>query len=214
MSKSKQKNLLIIGLVVVVIMMAIGYAAFVTQLNISGTATISSNWCIGFDNTKTSTYEVTKGKSTGETPTGSMTYGGATCQSIASTTATLSSSFKQPGDKVEYTLTILNKGNIDATIESIKVDNVTKTSTFTTTKGNIKFTVEMPATNNLAATSGSTTMKVTAEFQNDTDISVYTTGETQSINIEINAGQGSGAGGESGGGSGGESSEPTIIYGN
>ena len=45
--------------------MAVGFAAFSTNLQINGTAGISTNWCVGFDNTKISTYEITKGKSTG-----------------------------------------------------------------------------------------------------------------------------------------------------
>ncbi len=188
MEKSKQKNLIIGGLLAIVLIMAVGYAAFATNLNINGTSTITSNWCVGFDNTKTSTYEVTKGKSTGQAPTATMSYSGTACGSIAVPNATLNATLNQPGDRVVYTLTILNKGSVPAQIDSVLVDNVEKTATYTETKGNIKFTVTMPASSTIAATSGSTTMTVTAEFQNDTDISDYS-GETQSINIKVNAGQ-------------------------
>ncbi|MBQ9011542.1 MAG: hypothetical protein IJ093_02715, partial [Bacilli bacterium] len=145
MEKRKQKNLIIGSLLAVLLVMTIGYAAFSTNLIINGTSSINSNWCVGFDSTKTTAYTATAGITGGTVPTGSMTYSGSTCQTSYKTNASLSATFLQPGDKIVYTLTIANKGSLDASIDSITVDNVAKTSTFTTTKGNIKFTVTMPA---------------------------------------------------------------------
>ena len=122
-----------------------------------------------------------------------MTYSGTACQSVASPTVTLASNFYQPGDQIVYTLTILNKGSIDGNIESITVDNVARTSSYTVTKGNIIYTVSMPTSNSLAASTGSTTMTVTAKFQNTSNISNYTENETQTITIGLNATQGSGS---------------------
>ncbi|MBQ9011853.1 MAG: hypothetical protein IJ093_04310 [Bacilli bacterium] len=161
---------------------------------------------MGFDSTKTTAYTATAGIAGGTVPTGSMTYSGSTCQTSYKTNASLSATFLQPGDKIVYTLTIANKGSLDATIDSITVDNVVKTSNFTTTKGNIKFTVTMPASNSLAASTGTTTMTVTAEFQNTTNLSSYTTSESQSINIGISASQ------NSGGSGGGETGFTGTLY--
>ncbi|MBQ9011467.1 MAG: hypothetical protein IJ093_02340 [Bacilli bacterium] len=189
MEKHDTKNILIGGLLAIVLVMSVAFAAFSTQLTINGTSTINSNWCVGFDSSQTTAYTATAGITGGTKPTATMTYGGSTCQTSYKTTATLGATFLQPGDKVVYTLTIANKGSLAATLGSVKVDNVTKTSTFTTTKGNIKFTVGMPASSSLDASTGTTTMTVTAEFQNTTNLSSYTTAETESITIDLTASQ-------------------------
>ena len=71
-----KRNYIILALLAVVLVMTVGFAAFSTSLQINGTANISTNWCVGFDNTKTTTYEITKGKSTGTNPTATMGYDG------------------------------------------------------------------------------------------------------------------------------------------
>ena len=122
MSKQvKQKNLLIGGLLAVVLIMAIGYAASATQLNINGTANVDSNWCVGFNKTKTSDYVATPGKEGATTPTGSISFSGDTCGVNYQTNASLTANFKQPGDKIVYTLTIGNKSTFTAAIKSIKI---------------------------------------------------------------------------------------------
>ena len=195
MSKqAKQKNLLIGGLLAIVLIMAVGYAAFATQLNINGTANVNSNWCVGFKNTNTNTYVATPGKEGATTPTGSISFSGDTCSTNYQTNASLTAAFKQPGDKIVYTLTIGNKSTFTAAIKSIKVENENVTSNKTITKGNIKYTVEMPETTTLEK-DAETTMKVTAEFQNDTDIEKFTGTETQTLSVEINAQQDDGTGG-------------------
>ena len=195
MSKqTKQKNLLIAGLLAIVLIMAVGYAAFATQLNINGTANVDSNWCVGFKNTNTNTYVATPGKEGATTPTGSISFSGDTCATNYQTNASLTAAFKQPGDKIVYTLTIGNKSTFAAAIKSIKVENENVTSNKTITKGNIKYTVEMPESTTLAA-DAETTMKVIAEFQNDTDIEKFTGTETQTLSVQINAQQDDGTGG-------------------
>ena len=158
---AKQKNIVIVGLLTIVLAMAIGYAAFATRLNINGTANISNTWCVGFKNTNTSTYVATPGKTGATTPTGSISFSGDTCSTNYQTNASLSANFKQPGDKIVYTLTIGNKSSMTAAIKSIKVENQNVTSNTTITKGNIKYTVEMPESTTLAA-DAETTMKITA----------------------------------------------------
>ena len=116
------KSMLIFVLLAITLIMVVGFAAFNTALQINGTANISTNWCVGFDNTKTNTYQITKGNSAGTNPTATMGYSGTACSNTYVPIANLGATFYQPGDKVEYTLTIANKGSIDAAIESITVD--------------------------------------------------------------------------------------------
>ena len=195
MKKRDQRNYVIIGLCAILLVMGIGYAAFSTLLTINGTATVTNSWCVGFDNTKTNTYQITKGVSTGTSPTGSMTYSGTACSSTLQPTSTLSSVFYQPGDQIEYTLTIQNASTVPVAIKSILIDNQSVTSNTTITKGNIQYIVEMPASTNIAVSS-STTMKVTAKFQNDTDVvGPYAGSETQTVEVKINAEQGDGTDG-------------------
>ena len=193
LTERKKKSILIGSLLAVVVLMGIAYAAFASNLTITGTGSVSSNWCIGFDSTRTSDYTPTAGISGGTVPTGSMSFSGDSCGSNYKTTASLNASFKQPGDKIEYTLTIGNKGTLPAAIESINVDNQSVTSDTTITKGNIKYIIEMPGSTSLAV-NATTTMKVTAMFQNDTDVS-SSGNEQQTISVSINAVQDDGNGG-------------------
>ena len=174
--------------------MGVGYAAFSSLLTINGTANISNSWCVGFDNTKTSDLQITKGLSTGTTPTGSMSYSGTACGTNLVPTSSLSSHFYQPGDQIEYTLTITNKSTVTAAIKSILVDNESVTSDTTKNKDNITYIIEMPESTTLAP-NDSTTMKVIAKFQNETDVTGPYSGETKTIEVKINAEQDDGNGG-------------------
>ena len=187
--KSDRKIYMIIGLCAILLVMSIGYAAFSSLLTINGTASLTDSFCVGFDNTKLNTYVPTAGISGGTLPTGSMSYSGTACSTNYQPNSSLSATFKQPGDKIEYTLTIANKSTFTVAIESILVENQSVTSNTTITKGNIKYMVEMPLTTTLAS-NAETTMKITAMFQNDTDVTGNYTGESQTINVKINAEQG------------------------
>ena len=192
--KSDRKKYIIIGLCAILLVMSVGYAAFRSLLRINGTATLTSSFCIGFDNTKTNTYVPTPGMTGSTVPSGTMTYSGAACSTKYQPSATLSSNFKLPGDKIEYTLTITNKSTFAVAIKSILVENQSVTSNTTITKGNVNYIVEMPLSTTLAA-DAETTMKVIAEFQNDTNITGNYTGEHQTLDVKINAEQDNGSGG-------------------
>ena len=107
-----RRNMIIIALCLVLVLMGVGYAAYSTSLNINGTANISNSWCVGFDQTKTNTYTTQAGLTGGTTPTGTMTYTGTACETNYKPSVSLSTNFYQPGDQVEYTLTIKNTGNV------------------------------------------------------------------------------------------------------
>ena len=193
-SERDKRNYLIIALCAILVIMGVGYASFSSLLTINGTANISNSWCVGFDNTKTSDLQITKGLSTGTTPTGSMSYSGTACGTNLVPTSSLVAHFYQPGDEIEYTLTITNKSTVTAAIKSILVDNENVTSDTTKKKDNITYIVEMPEDTTLAP-NASTTMKITAKFQNDTDVTGAYSGETKTIEVKINAEQDDGNGG-------------------
>ena len=179
--RAKQKNILIGGLLAVVFMMAVGYAAFATQLNINGSASVNSTWNVHFDTSKTGTLSgggvdtsvISKAaglEGADEPSNGTITYDGDVTATISSATLI------QPGDWIEYTLTILNEGSFAAAIDSVvlSIDG----GTVEGTKGNIKYTVT-PPTKTLAKKNGSVidsdVVKVKAEFI-DNDITHNITG--------------------------------------
>ncbi len=86
--------------------MTVGYAAFQTNLNIKGTSSISSNWDIIISNIEKISYggEAEEAKA----PTG-----------IGSLTADMEVNLYQKGDYIEYDVTVLNRGTIDAVLSNI-----------------------------------------------------------------------------------------------
>ena len=192
--KTDKRNYIIVALCLILVVMGVGYAAFSSLLTINGTANISNSWCVGFDNTKTDDYTSKAGITGGTTPTGSITFSGNTCETKYQPDASLTATFKQPGDRIEYTLTIKNKSTVPVAIKNIQVENSNVTTDTTIKKGNIEFIVHMPESTNLAI-DGETTMRVVARFQNETNVTGPYDGEEQSINVKINAEQGTGSDG-------------------
>ena len=193
-SQRDKRNYIIIGLCMILAIMGVGYAAFSSLLTINGTANISNSWCVGFDQTKTNTYTARAGIEGGTTPTGTMSYSGTACETNYVPNASLTANFKQPGDEIEYTLTIKNKSSVTADIKSILVGEDSLTADTTITKGNVQFIIHMPESSTLASNE-ETTMKVVAKFQNNIDIAGPYTGETQTISVGINVEQDDGNGG-------------------
>ncbi len=93
------KNILIAGLLVAIMVMSVGYAAFASQLNLNGTTTIDGEWDVEITAIKASNV-------TGDAVAGTPSY--------TASTATFNATLKKPGDAITYTVTVENKGNIDA----------------------------------------------------------------------------------------------------
>ena len=102
----KIKKIIIGVLCLVVCIMAIGFAAFSTTLNINGTSSIESNWSVVFTNIQE--LSKTSGVTINSAPTAS------------GTTATFDVDLQKPGDKIEYQITVENEGTLDAIIENIE----------------------------------------------------------------------------------------------
>ena len=143
----KKQNILIGGLLAVVLVMAVGYAAFATQLQVSGSAEITSTWDVHFKN-QTDAYQITKGGSA--EPAATMKYNSATAY-------TVTADLKQPGDRVVYTFTVENTGSIAATLPA-------KPTLSSAGNDYIKFSVSDFSGTALAATNGTQTFTLTAEY--------------------------------------------------
>ena len=105
---TRQRNYIILGLCSILLVMAAGYAAFRTQLNINGTSNITSEFKVLITDIQSS---VLAGEATdAEEP------------SHTETTATFKTNLVSPGDSMQYDITVENQGDIDAVLESIDVN--------------------------------------------------------------------------------------------
>lgn len=112
---AKTKNALIGGLLAIVFVMAVGYAAFAQQLTINGDASITSTWDV----------QMTGISETSHNGTGTdVPYAAGTAEDgtklIDGATAQFKADLKSPGDSVTYTVTVKNSGDIDAKVEKIE----------------------------------------------------------------------------------------------
>ena len=105
---NRRKNIIIGVMCVALIFMGTVFAIFQTQLNITGTGSVLGNWNIEITNITS----VAKGEAYNiQQPI----YSG--------TNATLYTGLKKPGDKMIYTITVTNNGNVDAIIDTVRIVN-------------------------------------------------------------------------------------------
>ncbi len=100
------KKLVLGGLVALVFLLVVGFAAFGSQLTIKGTARVSTAWDVHISS-------VVANKFVGS------------AQNVSSTieesglAATLETDLKAPGDSVTYDVTVVNEGSINAKLSDI-----------------------------------------------------------------------------------------------
>lgn len=104
MDNRKKKDILIVFMLVAVFVMSVSYSMLSQKLEINGTGSVKGNWNVEI----TSIVE-------------SATQGTGVSESASSdlTVASFAAGLYQPGDSVTYTVTVENKGNIDAKLASI-----------------------------------------------------------------------------------------------
>ena len=103
------RNYIIAGLCMILVIMGVGYAAFSSQLKISGTSNIASNFLVKITDIQST---VQSGQaSDAQTPTHD------------DTTATFKTNLVLPGDSMKYDITVENQGTMDAVLESIEVND-------------------------------------------------------------------------------------------
>ncbi len=104
MKKNKKKSIMIIVLCFVLLLMAVGYAALSQRLTIGGTAKMQGVWDVRITNIQLS-------RKTGLAKDNSHKY--------ENLSATFQTETLAPGDMLEYTVSVSNRGNIDAKVSEI-----------------------------------------------------------------------------------------------
>lgn len=111
MKKTKRNSVLII-LVVLLLALAVGYAAFQQVLTISGTATAAGNWDVKFVETT------------------SITDGHGTATITADDTVSVNATLGFPGDACTVTAHIKNGGTVPAKLTSLELLNADGSAVF------------------------------------------------------------------------------------
>ena len=156
------KKRIIMILCTLVCIMIVGYAAFSTMLNISGTANIESNWNILF--TKIEEINKTEGITIQEVPT------------VNGTMATFTVGLKKPGDYIEYQITVENKGTLDAVVENIEARE--------DTTGALKFEIEGIRIGDKLGKNSSSSFIVRLSYDNSITSQPINTSNSLTVNID------------------------------
>jgi len=161
MRAKKKRTIVIVSLCVLLLIMSAGYAAFSSVLNISGTARIAGKWQI-----EVIGVAVKDTSGTGENAE-DPTWGG--------TTATVQANLYEPGDYVEYAITVQNKGTIDARLNKITFSEAADTPIKFTTSGiteGDKLLPDKTGTLNVKIEYDSTASKVTEDIESELTITL------------------------------------------
>ena len=111
----KTKVLAVIAIIIAVVSLTIGFAAFSTSLSINGTGDVrASSWKVRFESLGSANLSGTAEETTAPTINTNDT-----------TISDFDVSFTTPGDSVSYTFDIANKGTFDAEITSINIPTPT-----------------------------------------------------------------------------------------
>ena len=108
MSRRKKNNILIGVLSGIVLLMAVGYAAFSSALNIEGTGTITSSWNIQITNIETFLPSEVGSPDPDGYNISEPTY--------APTSASFNAGFELPGSMIYYVVEVSNMGSLDAEV--------------------------------------------------------------------------------------------------
>lgn len=119
------KSKMVIGLVMLLLIMGVGYAAFNTRITVTTTATGAGGINMKYSCSCTGS----SGLSGATTPTGTCTPSSET----ATTTGTMSAKLNQPGDKVTCTWTIKNYSAFRVTSTGVSCTTTAVTNPFKAT---------------------------------------------------------------------------------
>ena len=184
--EARHKNVIIASLIAVVLVMAVGYAAFAQTLTINGSANISSKWEIRLEEGGAN-YVADSQMGTEPTATVNVDKGGLT--------AHFEAEFTSPGDSVTYTIPVVNTGTIDAALQSLTISgsnlgstpsgNLTGNTEVTSSDGNIKYTITSPGTSTLVKGNGKATLTIKAEFVNKIEGNKNAYGSTADLTVSL-----------------------------
>lgn len=99
----KEKSVIIAVLCIALVIMSVGYASIPKNLTVSGTAEITPIWNVAIVGIKQ------KGDSNGDVTIHQQ-------PQYSTTTASFNVGLKEPGDYIEYTVTVQNLGNMKAAL--------------------------------------------------------------------------------------------------
>ena len=105
----KKKYFIAVFLIAIICILSIGYAVFKSELTITSSANITSNWDIEITsiNVKSISGHATK----------------AIEPVISGTTATFKTNLESPGDSMTYEVTVANDGDIPARLDQLNVND-------------------------------------------------------------------------------------------
>lgn len=161
-----KKNVLICALLLTIMVMAVGYAAFSQSLNINGTATIAGEWQVEIIGVTPSVTGTAQDMAYDETdnPNGTR---------FTATTATFDAKLMKPGDSITYTITVKNNGSIDA-----KLSTITLTPQADGSSAIIYEIVSQPAVDSVLAVGGTHEVEVKVTYDEDVEEVPETTTKT------------------------------------
>ena len=142
-----QRNYIIAGLCMILVIMGVGYAAFSSQLRISGTSNITSNWSVKITDIQSKVVSGTPANASAPTHT--------------DTTATFRTTLTSPGDTMQYDVTVSNEGDIDAKLDKITIPESTNPA--------IGFEVSGIEEGSLLEAKQTATLIVTVKYNNVTE---------------------------------------------
>ena len=162
-----QRNYVIIGLCAILLIMAVGYAAFSTNLQIKGTTDITSNWDLHIKDGGVNPENVVEATSTKSIK-------------VDASTAEFACELTTPGkSKIDYVIEVENSGTLNAKLDRINVTGSTNAISITTTPTNENLT------NNhliVGANGGTAKIKVTVSYN---DVTTQPNAEDLKANIKV-----------------------------
>lgn len=163
----KKRNIAIIIVAILLLAVAIGYAALSQALTINGTANINSNWDVKITG-------ITKGTFTSASETGGV------AATFTGTTATFEVDLDKPGASATYAITVENAGTINA-----KLDEVTDlTSVNSAAPTEVTYSIDATKGDALAANGGTKTYNVKVEWDKDSTSIPTTKTKTATITLK------------------------------
>lgn len=155
------KSSMIMVLLAVVLIMAIGYAAFAQQLTINGSAEITSKWDVHIEDIAVN--NTTLGAENVSTSVGDNHL-----------SATFNANLTTPGSSVTYDVTVKNGGTLNAKLDTITFDADNNDA--------IQYSYEGISQNDVVNADGSKTFTVTVKFNE----SYTTTPANKTGNLTMN----------------------------
>ena len=167
MKNSKTRVMFIMCIAMAI--MAIGYAYFATNLDITATGNITTNWNVKFTSI-TSGNNGGTGGSNASTPT------------YTDTTATMSANLQVPGDYMEYDLVLKNSGSINSIKEDINAEE----------KGSPAIIFSISGVNEGDKLTGGASKTIKIKIEYDVNVTSQPTETTKTLTISIKAAQDTG----------------------